>query len=45
MAERRDSAFSKPSPFSPLGHLTAARKLSINEIATYAPADCPLDCP
>ena len=29
----------------PLGHLTAARKLSINEIATYAPADCPLDCP
>jgi hypothetical protein len=29
----------------PLGHLTATRKLSINEIATYAPADCPLDCP
>jgi hypothetical protein len=29
----------------PLGHLTAARKLSINEIATYAPVDCPLDCP
>jgi hypothetical protein len=29
----------------PLGHLTAARKLSINEIATYAPAHCPLDCP
>ena len=27
------------------GHLTAARKLSINEMATYAPADCPLDCP
>jgi hypothetical protein len=25
----------------PLGHLTAARKLSINEIATYAPAACP----
>ena len=25
----------------PLGHLTAARKLSINEIATYALADCP----
>jgi hypothetical protein len=29
----------------PLGHLTAARKLSINEIATYAPGDCPFDCP
>ncbi len=29
----------------PLGHLTAARKLSINEIATYAAVDCPLDCP
>ena len=25
----------------PLGHLTAARKLSINEIVTYATADCP----
>jgi hypothetical protein len=29
----------------PLGHLTAARMLSIDEIATYAPADCPLECP
>jgi hypothetical protein len=29
----------------PLGHLTAARKLSINEIATYTPGDCPYDCP
>jgi len=29
----------------PLGHLTAERKLSINEIATYAPGDCTLDCP
>ena len=29
----------------PLGHLTEARKLSINEIAVYAPGDCPLDCP
>ena len=29
----------------PLGHLTAARKISINEIATYAPAECQLDCP
>jgi hypothetical protein len=28
----------------PLGHLTAARKLSINEFETYAPADCPLGC-
>ena len=29
----------------PLGHLTAARKLSIYEIATYTPDDCPHDCP
>jgi hypothetical protein len=29
----------------PLGHLTGARKLSINEIATYARADRPLHCP
>ena len=29
----------------PLGHLTAVRKLSVNEIATYTPGDCPYDCP
>ena len=29
----------------PLGPLTAARKLSINEIATCTPVDCPDDCP
>jgi hypothetical protein len=29
----------------PLGHLTAARNLSINEFATYAPADCPSGVP
>src|SRR5204862_787825 len=29
----------------PLGHLTAARKLSINEIATYAPGDVPTIVP
>ena len=29
----------------PLGHLTAARQLSINVIAIYAPSGCPFDCP
>ena len=27
----------------PLGHLTAARNQSVNEIVSYAPGDCPFD--
>jgi hypothetical protein len=29
----------------PLGHLTAARKLSINDIGTYRERSCPHHCP
>jgi hypothetical protein len=44
MVERRISVLANHR-LQPLGHLIAARKLSINEIATYTPGDCPNDCP
>ena len=44
MSERRIPRLANHR-LQPLGHLTAAKKPSINEIATYGLADSPLGCP